>query len=383
VWSRTLPDPLTAFALDANGNVVIVLDVGFGFTLDGQSIHGLVGRAAGIAVLDGETGFASQLQGIGTAVDIATPNDGSLNQPKLAVAADGDFVVSASLFGKAIVGGQTFVTDGLETIVTRVSPAGQSRFAVLIAGSDFAGPVAVAPGDAIVISGHTAGSVTLPNQPPVPTQPKDSFIAALDGTGQQVLWSRLLGGGAIRKLAIRGDRLAVLGDFLSPIDLGLGAISIVPSPHPSGSPEPADSFVGVIATDTGQPVWARGIDLGGDQFLGQQDLGLIELLLVPPSSVTLAGFLQAPLRVADFQLVEPFGFSNGILLSLGADGSATSIARLGGPGSVSLNGIATTGSQLFGVGAARNTNDLGGVPLVSSDDVDGFILRFTPAATAP
>jgi List-Bact-rpt repeat protein len=380
VWSRTLPNALWSFALDANGNVVVALDIGSSFTIDGMTIHGAADRAVGIAVLDGESGFASQPQVIGMATNIVT-QIGNIVFPQIAVAANGDLVVIAPLSGTAIIGGQTFDGSNGHVVVTRVSPTGEARFAFQIPNSGGLAQVAIAPGDHIVISGGVAGSLTLPGQPPITAQPKDSFIAALDGTGQHVLWSRLLGGGTIEKFSIRGNRLAVLGEFDSNIDLGTGTIAVVPSPHPVNAPEPKDAFVGVLATDTGQPVWARGIDQGGDQSLFTHDLTFADVLLVSPTNVALAGALQAKLLVADVAIVEPFGFENGILLSLGSNGSVTSIARLGGEGGASLNGIAASGSQLFGVGAARDTNNIGGVSVVLDHDVDGFVLHFTPAAT--
>jgi hypothetical protein len=250
-------------------------------------------------------------------------------------------------------------------------------------GGNRAGAVGVTPTGRILIAGSAFESIAFPGQSATVAESSDSFIAALESDGQHTTWFHLLGGGLTDRFSMQGSQAGVLGRLRGDIDLGTGALSAVLTPHPAGEKEPVDAFIAVLDGDSGTPAWARVIDLGyfARGFGGTRNLFLTDFMVSPSGGVVLVGELSHPLLVADLEVVYPASFDNGIVLTFEPGGGAKRVARFGGAGRAGLNGIATTMDGVYAAGAVAGDNDLGGVPITSSADVDGVLLRLTPAAT--
>jgi hypothetical protein len=325
VWSRALPERADTVAVDHDGNVILVLELHYTLVIDGVRYSGGPLFGAFVLALNGDDGSVRWARIVGD------PTDDFLDGP----------------------------------------------------GDNRAGALSVTPTERILIAGTASGSISFPGQPATTTASGDSFIAALEGDGQHVAWLRLLGGGVTDRFSMQGTQVGALGRLIHPIDLGTGTLSVVPTPHPPGETEPQDAFIAVLDADSGTPAWARVIDLGYfPRGLGVTRNLLLEDFVVSPSrGVVLVGELSDPLLVADLEVVYPASFDNGIIVTLGPGGTATQVARLGGAGRAGLNGVATTAGGIYAAGAVADANDLGGILINSSSDVDGMLLHLAPAAT--
>ncbi|WP_096331397.1 hypothetical protein [Nannocystis exedens] len=343
--------------------------------------------------------------------------------------AAGNLVLAAWGDGPVDFGGGLLVGDGVDVLLAKFSPAGDllwsKRFgdAGVQGGPDYG--LAVTPAGDIVLAGDFAGSIDFGGGPLQNlTATHDLFLVQLTGDGEHV-WSESFHGGdalvGIKDLALAEDGdILLTGYFFTSLDLG-GA--------PLVANDKADAFVARFSP-TGAHLWSRSfsgtdaqlggaidVDPDGNAYVagwfwdsvdagtgplvstGADDLFVAKLdpagatvwakhfgdagnqrgrgLVVDSAGrVTIAGSNRGSVDFGGGPLAGPKG--SGFLAQFDGDG-AHLWSRLVCTDGSSASDLATDGlDNLITTGNFLNTCDLGGQVLVSSDQYDAYLAKFTP-----
>ncbi|HEY0194275.1 MAG TPA: SBBP repeat-containing protein [Kofleriaceae bacterium] len=235
-------------------------------------------------------------------------------------------------------------------------------------GSDAPRGVAVGEHGEIYVAGYFDGETDLgPAGKHVATanarDPKktgsDAYLVKLDAAGK-ITWGKTFGAGrddTANGVAVRGDRVVVVGQFLDELHLG----ELV---HPANGSE--DIFVAAFDT-AGEAQWlwtAGGVDSDGANCVAATPDGG----WIIGGSFTKAIDLQGtPLKAK--------GGTDAILIKLAADGSLQWVKQYGGRYNDTISHVATDArGNIYVQGAFRDVADWGGKPLTAHGGADNDIV---------
>ena len=173
---------------------------------------------------------------------------------------DGSALVVGTFGWELDLDGIVLPCDGADdAFVAKLDPAGKVVWAQTFGGAGWQRgfEIAAMPDGGAIVAGKTEGAVDLGVGTP---QSKSNavYLVRLDPEGAP-MWARMLPGGdgfvSVFDVAARGDTIVAVGQFSSPLDVGLG-VDLVPEGY-------YDGFVVAYDFD-GDPVWSRKV--GGTGF---------------------------------------------------------------------------------------------------------------------
>jgi hypothetical protein len=234
-------------------------------------------------------------------------------------------------------------------------------------GIDSPRAVAIAGSDSYVVGyfdGETdlgpAGKHLAAVDPKNPTKVgSDAFVVKLDGDGK-IGWARTFGAGrddTANGVAVRGDQVVVVGQFLDQLDLG-------ELKHPAAGSD--DLFVAAFDR-TGEPAWlwtAGGIDSDGANTV----------VAAPDGGWLIGGSFS---QVAEFQGIKlkSRGGTDAMLIKLAGNGDLEWVKQFGGRYNDTINHLAVDArGNIYIQGVFRDTADWGGVPLTAHGGSDNDIV---------
>ena len=373
VWVRryggTSNDFAAGLAADANGNVV--LSGGFSGSVDFGG--GPLTSAGGYDV------FAMRLSPSGDHLwSRRYGGTGDDSAAGMAVAANGDVVVTGTFNGTTNLGGGSLTSAGSSDVfVARyVADTGTHSWSRRVGGAGIDKVFGVAMDDwgRVTAIGTFAGNASFGGSTLASAGGLDVFVAEYAGADGTHQWSKRFGGsGDDYGNAIAADRdgnVVVTGQFANSIDFGGGALSNAGAP---------DIFLARLSA-AGAHGWSRrygssnnyqqvatgvAVDLAGNVVLGANLIGAVD-------------FGGGALPVS--------GGYDPVLVKLSADGTHLWSKRFGSPQyaynyncGVALDAIGDT----LAAGTFSGTMDLGGGPLANAvglvnQSYDLFVAKFAP-----
>jgi Beta-propeller repeat len=236
-------------------------------------------------------------------------------------------------------------------------------------GIDSPRAVATAPGGDIYVVGYFDGEIDLgpAGKHKAPEDPKgdpkkpttDAFVVRLGGDGK-IVWGKTFGAArddTANGVAVRGDRVVVVGQFLDKLDVGEFS-------HPAAGSD--DLFVAAFDR-AGEPQWlwtAGGIDSdGANAVVAAPDGGW----LVGGSFSQTAEFGNVTLKSR--------GGTDAMLIKLSATGDVEWAKQFGGRYGDTISHLAVDArGNIYVQGVFRDTADWGGKPLTAHGGSDNDIV---------
>jgi hypothetical protein len=238
-------------------------------------------------------------------------------------------------------------------------------------GIDSPRAVVTGPGGDVYVVGYFDGEIDLgaagkhaaaPN-PKAPKDAKqagsDAFVVKLTADGK-IAWGRTFGAGrddVANGVAVRGDRVVVVGQFLDQLDLG-------ELKHPAAGSD--DMFVAAFDR-AGEPQWlwtAGGVDSDGANTVAPAPDGG---WLVGGSFTASAEFQQTTLKSR--------GGTDAMLIKLAANGDVEWVKQFGGRYNDTITHLATDArGNIYVQGIFRDVADWGGKPLTAHGGADNDIV---------
>ncbi|HEY0480896.1 MAG TPA: SBBP repeat-containing protein [Kofleriaceae bacterium] len=244
-------------------------------------------------------------------------------------------------------------------------------------GIDSPRAIAVAPGGDSYVAGYFDGEIDFgpagkrratPDLKDLkdlkgPKDPKkagsDAFVVRIDPAGK-IVWARTFGAGrddVANGVAVRGDRVVVVGQFLDGLDLG---------ELKHGAAGSDDMFA--VAFDLhGEPQWlwaAGGIDSDGANTVAA----------TPDGGWIIGGSFSRTLEVQGAVLVSRGG-TDAILVKLAATGELEWVKQFGGRYNDTISHVAVDArGNLYIQGVFRDTADWGGAPLTAHGGSDNDVV---------
>jgi hypothetical protein len=235
-------------------------------------------------------------------------------------------------------------------------------------GIDSPRAVATAPGGDIYVVGYFDGETDLGPagkhkaadhlKDPKKTG-TDAYMVKLDPSGK-IAWGKTFGAGrddVANGVAVRGDRVVVVGQFLDELDLG-------EFKHPAAGSD--DIFVAAFDL-AGEPQWlwtAGGIDSDGANCV----------VAAPDGGWLIGGSFS---QSAEFQGVtlKSRGGTDAMLIKLAANGDVQWVKQFGGRYNDTISHLAVDArGNIYVQGVFRDTADWGGVPLIAHGGSDNDIV---------
>jgi len=235
-------------------------------------------------------------------------------------------------------------------------------------GIDAPRGVAIAPGGDCYVVGYFDGETDLgpagkhraaANAKDPSKTGSDAFIVKLGGDGK-IAWGKTFGAGrddVANGVAVRGDRVVVVGQFLD--ELALGELK-----HPAAGSD--DLFVAALDR-SGEPQWlwtAGGIDSDGANAVAS----------APDGGWLVGGSFS---QTAEFQgtTLKSRGGTDAMLIKLAANGDVQWVRQFGGRYNDTISHLAVDPrGNVYVQGVFRDTADWGGQPLTAHGGSDNDIV---------
>jgi hypothetical protein len=235
-------------------------------------------------------------------------------------------------------------------------------------GIDAVRGIAVAPGGDCYVVGYFDGETDLgpagkhkatANAKDPKLTGSDAFVMKLDGDGK-IAWARTFGAGrddVANGVAVRGDRIVVVGQFLD--ELNLGELK-----HPAAGSD--DLFVAAFDR-AGEPQWlwtAGGIDSDGANAV----------VAAPDGGWLVGGSFS---QTAEFQgtTLKSRGGTDAMLVKLAGNGDVEWVKQFGGRDNDTISHLAVDArGNVYVQGVFRDTADWGGKPLVAHGGADNDVV---------
>jgi len=235
-------------------------------------------------------------------------------------------------------------------------------------GIDSPRAVTTAPGGDCYVVGYFDGEIDLgpagkhkaAENPKDPKKtPSDAFVVRLDADGK-IVWGKTFGAGrddVANGVAVRGDRVVVVGQFLDELDLG-------ELKHPAAGSD--DLFVAAFDR-AGEPQWlwtAGGIDSDGANAV----------VAAPDGGWLVGGSFS---QTAEFQgtTLTSRGGTDAMLIKLAANGDLEWVKQFGGRYNDTISHLAVDAhGNIYVQGVFRDTADWGGKPLIAHGGSDNDIV---------
>ena len=235
-------------------------------------------------------------------------------------------------------------------------------------GSDAPRAVAIGAGGEIYVAGYFDGETDLgpagkhaafPNAKDPKKTGSDAYLVKLD-TGGKILWGKTFGASrddTANGVAVRGDRVVVVGQFLDELDLG-------ELKHPSRGSE--DIFIAAFDT-AGEVQWlwtAGGIDSDGANCV----------TATPDGGWIVGGSFSQTIDLQGTTL-KSRGGTDAMLIKLAADGNVAWVKQFGGRYNDTINHVAVDArGNIYLQGVFRDKADWGGAPLTAHGGSDNDIV---------
>jgi hypothetical protein len=235
-------------------------------------------------------------------------------------------------------------------------------------GIDAPRGVAVAPGGDCYVVGYFDGEINLgpagkhqatANAKDPKTTGSDAFLVKLGGDGK-IAWAKTFGAGrddVANAVAVRGDRVVVVGQFLD--ELNLGELK-----HPAAGSD--DLFVAAFDR-AGEPQWlwtAGGIDSDGANAIAA----------APDGGWLVGGSFSQSVELQGTTLTSRGG-TDAMLVKLASNGDLEWVKQFGGRYNDTITHLATDArGNVYIQGVFRDTADWGGVPLVAHGGSDNDVV---------
>jgi hypothetical protein len=234
-------------------------------------------------------------------------------------------------------------------------------------GIDAPRAVAVAPSGDCYVAGYFDGTTDLgPAGKHAATPGKDgkaasdAFVVRVSPDGK-IAWGKTFGAGredSANGVAVRGDRVVVVGQFLDRIDLGPGLA------HPSSGSD--DMFVAAFDT-AGEPQWLwtlGGIDSDGANAVAA----------TPDGGWIVGGSFSKIVELDGVKLTSR-GKTDAMLVKLAATGELEWVKQFGGRYDDTITHVAVDArGNIYVQGVFRDTADWGGQPLTAHGGSDNDIV---------
>lgn len=235
-------------------------------------------------------------------------------------------------------------------------------------GIDAPRAIAVAPGGDSYAVGYFDGETDLApagrhraaDNDKDPRHPAtDAFVVRLDPDGK-IVWGKTFGAGrddAANGVAVRGDRVVVVGQFLDRLELG-------ELKHAAAGSD--DMFVAAFDT-RGEPQWlwtAGGIDSDGANAVAA----------TPDGGWVVAGSFSQSVELQGAKLVSRGG-TDAMLIKLGGTGDLEWVKQFGGRYNDTISHVAVDPrGNVYLQGVFRDTADWGGKPLTAHGGSDNDVV---------
>ena len=236
-------------------------------------------------------------------------------------------------------------------------------------GIDAPRAVAVAPGGDSYVVGYFDGEIDLgpagkhratEDAKDAKKTGTDAFVLRVAGNGA-IAWGKTFGAGrddAANGVAVRGDRVVVVGQFLDRIDLG-GELK-----HTAAGSD--DMYVAAFDT-RGEPQWlwtAGGIDSDGANSVAA----------TPDGGWVVGGSFSQTVELQGAKLVARGG-TDAMLIKLAASGELEWVKQFGGRYNDTISHVAVDPrGNIYIQGVFRDTADWGGVPLTAHGGSDNDVV---------
>ncbi|HEX2691962.1 MAG TPA: SBBP repeat-containing protein, partial [Kofleriaceae bacterium] len=196
-----------------------------------------------------------------------------------------------------------------------------------------------------------------------PKNPKktgtDAFVVRLGGDGK-IVWGKTFGAGrddVANGVAVRGDRVVVVGQFLDKLEIGEFS-------HPAAGSD--DMFVAAF-NRAGEPEWlwtAGGIDSDGANAVAA----------TPDGGWLVGGSFSQTAEFGDVTL-KSRGGTDAMLVKLAANGDLEWVKQFGGRYADTISHLAVDArGNIYVQGVFRDTADWGGTPLTAHGGSDNDIV---------
>jgi len=235
-------------------------------------------------------------------------------------------------------------------------------------GIDSPRAVAVGPDGSSFVAGYFDGEIDLgpagkhkaggAGKDPTKTA-SDAFVVRLDRDGK-IVWGKTFGAGrddAANGVAVRGDRVIVVGQFLDELTLG-------DTPHRAAGSD--DAFVAAFDL-AGEPQWL--LTMGGIDSDGAN-----AVVAAPDGGWLIGGSFS---RVAEFQhtTLTSRGGTDAMLVKLAAGGDVEWVRQFGGRYNDTITHLAVDArGNIYVQGVFRDTADWGGKPLTAHGGSDNDVV---------
>jgi hypothetical protein len=235
-------------------------------------------------------------------------------------------------------------------------------------GIDAPRAIAVAPGGDSYVVGYFDGETELGaagkhRAADSDRDPKhagtDAFVVRIDPDGK-IVWGKTFGAGrddAANGVAVRGDRIVVVGQFLDRLELG-------ELKHVAAGSD--DMFVAAFDL-RGEPQWlwtAGGIDSDGANAVAA----------TPDGGWIIGGSFSQSVELQGQKLVSRGG-TDAMLIKLAATGDLEWVKQFGGRYNDTINHVAVDArGNLYVQGVFRDTADWGGTPLTAHGGSDNDVV---------
>lgn len=286
----------------------------------------------------------------------------------VAVAPNGDIVMTGTFTGTMTLGGATITSAGdTNTWVARYRADGTHLWSIRLGdgGAISARAVAVDGNGDVYVAGNFVGSVNFGGGVRTSTT-IGAFLVKLSGVDGAYRWDRGFGFGiaiADGLAVLDASNIAVCGRFLGTADFGGGARTSTPA-------NGFDSFVATYSTDFGAHVWSTVLMTSGalDFPCGVTAVGGDVVVTAGFSGTAMLG--GVPLTAYGSEDIYVARYR-------GTNGAHVWSMRHGGSGWTDSGVIATDGSHLFVGGEFSGTVNLGGFDLAAAGTgLDAFVASY-------
>jgi PKD repeat protein len=428
-WARRIgasaADNANDVAVDANGNVVVAGVIRGSVDVGGKSLTSAGGADAFVAKYapNGALVWARSLGGTG---------DDEMTS--VAVAANGDVVVTGRFAGNVSFGGATLQASGASDIVLAKYAAadGAHLWSKRFGGTmdDSGSAVAIDGSGAVLLTGYFRGTADFGGGPmSVPfVSDLDAFVAKFDADGNPVWSKHFPNTGNDRAYGIATDpvgNVAVAGTFSNTIDLGGGELTsanamidifvvklnaaggyvwgrqigtagasegtngvamdgsgnviitgnVIASVDFGGGSlaggGSVDAYVAKYAAQNGNHLWSRRVVGSGNDYGAA-------VAVDSAGNVAIAGSFNGSALFSTFPLTS-FGVDDAYVMKLDAAGTVQWARQLGGTTSdVGLSLAFTPSGSLVTAGYFYGSGSFGGFPLTSLGAADAFVASLAP-----
>ncbi len=295
--------------------------------------------------------------------------DGSQDSPgAVAVTPDGDVVIGGSFAGGIDLGGGTLTSvDGDDVFLARLDgTTGDHVWSRSFggAGDQMISAVAIDGSGAIYLAGQLEGSIDLGGGALASAGSYDLFVARLGVTGDHA-WSFALGDASFQSaqaVVLTGSRVVVTGHFQGSVNFGGGTLTS------SGS---SDAFLAAYVATTGAHLWSQCF--GGGTYDAGRDLAVDGA-----GDVVLAGSFSGTIFSGGFMLTTTDAIDT-YLARFDSNGSLLMTRGIGGAGSQPATGLALDShGNMVVTGEFYTEVDLGAGALPGTGNSDIYLAKYDP-----